>query len=267
MHDSPVIEHDTFRSPVDEHRATASTGGASEIVEFDDFPSGMAAKRQSGLAERLVARQQETEIVEHRMKFTALSEIESSEVLESAATPVADVGEGDDIAPGRGSVAAFFFVVDQCIVSTTSFLTTVAVGRTGSREELGRYYLAFSILLFARNWQAQLVTDPYKVYWSRQGRSSRGAYLGSTLVQNSVLTFVMMLALLAYIILLQWGTGPRELLPITWVLLAGLPFLLFREFIRNVVLSHLRAFAAIAIDSTVAILQIGLLLILRTCII
>lgn len=251
MRDTNVIEPDTTTSPEAGRDAHAhghcDSAAESFVVQWDASP---------------VAASTELRIAEDALRTSTLPLIESAEALDPVIVPPPTAADDDDVTRQTGSLAAFFFVFDQCIVSATSFLTTVAVGRAGSREELGRYFLAFSILLFARNWQVQLVTDPYKVFWSRQPRSGRGSYLGSTLVQNSVFTALMMLGLLIYAIVQRLDGGLREMLPVTIVLLVGLPFLLFREFIRNVAMSHLRALPAIAIDGTVAVLQLGLLVLL-----
>jgi O-antigen/teichoic acid export membrane protein len=251
MRDTNVIEPDAMTSL--EAGEDASAHGERGRTPADFAADAEAAADSASTQLR---------IAEEAIKTSTLPLIDTAEGLEPVIVPPVIAAEDDDLPRHGGSIAAFFFVFDQCIVSATSFLTTVAVGRGGSREELGRYFLAFSILLFARNWQVQLVTDPYKVFWSRQPRSSRGSYLGSTLVQNSVFTGLMMLGLLIYAIVQRFDGGLREMLPVTIFLLVGLPFLLFREFIRNVAMSHLRALPAIAIDGTVAVLQLGLLVVL-----
>jgi O-antigen/teichoic acid export membrane protein len=261
MRDTNVIEPDAMTSLETGHDAHAHGQRGAAVDAFlatsDDFVDG---EIRSG--KRVLENELEVRIAQDAVKSSTLPLIDSAEALDPILVPPTIAEDDDIVNRSRGSLAAFFFVFDQCIVSATSFLTTVAVGRSGSREELGRYFLAFSILLFARNWQVQLVTDPYKVFWSRQPRSSRGSYLGSTAVQNSVFTALMMLGLLIYGVFQRFDGGLHEMLPVTLVLLVGLPFLLFREFIRNVALAHLRAIPAIAIDSTVAVLQLGLLVLM-----
>ncbi len=228
MRDTNVIEPDAMTS-LEAGPDAHAPGQRGRAV--DDFALDSAAGPDAAAEEQRIA--------EDALRNSTLPLIDSAEILDPVVVPPA-IAADDDVTRRSGSIAAFFFVFDQCIVSAASFLTTVAVGRAGSREELGRYFLAFSILLFARNWQVQLVTDPYKVFWSRQPRSSRGSYFGSTLVQNSVFTALMMLGLLIYAIVQRFDGGLREMLPVTVILLVSLPFLLFREFIRNVALSHLR---------------------------
>ena len=46
-------------------------------------------------------------------------------------------------------------VLDQAVVSGTSFATSVLLGRFASQQELGVYYLALSVVYFARGVQEQ----------------------------------------------------------------------------------------------------------------
>jgi O-antigen/teichoic acid export membrane protein len=156
--------------------------------------------------------------------------------------------------------SAVLSVIDQAVVSATTFLTAVIIGRICSKDALGIYSLAFSILLLVRGVHYQLVSVPYTFYWRQRPAPNRACYLGSTAVHQVILTVLAMVALTAYALSLRWGTGPTELSPVTWVLMAGLPFLLLREFVRSVSLAHLNLRAVLAIDVTVAVLQVALLL-------
>ena len=44
-------------------------------------------------------------------------------------------------------------ILDQALVSGTSFVTSVILGRCAGREDLGIYYLALSVILFVRGLQ------------------------------------------------------------------------------------------------------------------
>jgi O-antigen/teichoic acid export membrane protein len=56
---------------------------------------------------------------------------------------------------------------------------------------------------------------------------------------------------------LSLGTGPAGAAPAVWVLAGTAPFLLLREYIRQVSLSHLRLTTVLAIDGSVSALQLG----------
>ncbi len=72
-----------------------------------------------------------------------------------------------------------------------------------------------------------------------------------------MLSGACLVALLGMLGLLLCGLGPAGLAPAVAVLLGALPFLLMREFIRRLAVAHLRMSAAIVIDVSVALLQIG----------
>lgn len=159
---------------------------------------------------------------------------------------------------GKGAVSIF----DQGIVSGTSFVTSVMIGRMCSKEQLGIYYLALSIVLFVRGIQEQLVSAPYAVYCHRRKGRALATYTGSTLVHHLLLSALAACCLLLLVGMLSTGFGPAALTPIAWVLLAAGPFLLLREYIRHLLFAQLKLTTAIAIDTTVAVLQLGSLLLL-----
>jgi O-antigen/teichoic acid export membrane protein len=150
-------------------------------------------------------------------------------------------------------------VVDQGLVSACGFTTSVIVGRAASQEQLGLYYLAMSLILFARGLQETLTCMPYAVYCHRRRDEALATYTGSCLSHTLVFSGLVVLALLALVATLTAGVGPGALAPTVWVLLAAGPFLLLREFIRQVAFASLRVGVAIAIDGVVAVLQIGAL--------
>src|SRR5437879_3484327 len=77
-------------------------------------------------------------------------------------------------------------VLDQAVVSGTSFATSVLLGRFTSQQELGVYYLALSVIYFARGVQEQLVSAPYMIYCSRKQGAALAEYAGSALMHQCV---------------------------------------------------------------------------------
>ena len=153
-------------------------------------------------------------------------------------------------------------IVDQAVVSAASFLTTVIVARATSREDLGIYYLALTLVLFARGIQAQLVFAPYVVYCHRREGNESAEYAGSVLVHQLILSAMAVVCLAALAGVLWLGIGPPALAPAIWVLLGALPLLQLREFYRSYSLCHLKVGVAVAVDATTAALQVGVLLVL-----
>ena len=75
-------------------------------------------------------------------------------------------------------------VVDQGLVSAAGFATSVAIGRTCGREELGVYYLVLSVLLVCRGIQEQLISAPYMIYCNQRSGEALATYSGSSLVHQ-----------------------------------------------------------------------------------
>jgi O-antigen/teichoic acid export membrane protein len=153
-------------------------------------------------------------------------------------------------------------LLDQAVVSGTSFATSVIIGRTCSQEELGIFYLALTIVCMARGIQEHLISAPYVIYCHRCRDERKALYEGSALLHHLALSGAALVALLGLLGLLSLGIGPVGFAPAVWALLGALPLVQLREFIRRLSIAHLRMFAAIAIDIGVALVQIGGLLLL-----
>ncbi|WP_144057499.1 lipopolysaccharide biosynthesis protein [Novipirellula maiorica] len=147
-------------------------------------------------------------------------------------------------------------VLDQGIVSATNFLTTVMIGRWCGQDGLGIYFLAFNIVLLSRNIQYQLVAGPYTVFAHHRLPNQRASYDGSTLVHQSLLAlFAAVMTWLSIRFLMpdsDLASGGILLV----VLTLTLPFILFREFIRQVELAHLNLISVVSIDAVVAVVQL-----------
>lgn len=156
----------------------------------------------------------------------------------------------------KGALSVF----DQAIVSGTSFATSVILGRTCSREELGVYFLALSIVMFVRGIQEQLVSAPYMIYCNRKSGSELATYAGSSLAHQLAVTVLALAGLGGLLICLACGYGPAGLTPTAWVLLGAAPFLLLREFIRQYAFSHFQMRTAISVDAGVSAVQLAGLL-------
>jgi O-antigen/teichoic acid export membrane protein len=160
----------------------------------------------------------------------------------------------------RGATLAT--VLDQGIVSGTSFLTGAIVGRLGSRQELGLYALGLTLLLLLLSAQSSLVSVPLMVHGSRLAPSERPAFAGSTLVHQ--------LALAATALLLLGGLGPvlarclgtPEAASVAPVLALVAPFAMAREYVRQLLFARLRFRSALVLDTIVAVVQLGLLLLM-----
>jgi O-antigen/teichoic acid export membrane protein len=165
--------------------------------------------------------------------------------------------------PGLGK--SVLSVLDQAAVSGTNFATSVLIGRVCSQEDLGVYALALSVVLFLRGIQGELICSPYTVYCGRRQGDDLRAYTGSSLAHFLGLTALSTLGLSLAAAGLTLAGGLTPAARTAWVLAGALPFLLVREYARQTALAHLRLRALLAIDGSVAVIQVGGLGLLALC--
>ncbi|MBI3466084.1 MAG: lipopolysaccharide biosynthesis protein [Planctomycetes bacterium] len=164
----------------------------------------------------------------------------------------------------HGLLRPLLSVVDQAIFASTTFLTTVIVGRALSQADLGAYYLAFSLVMLLRGVQVELSSSPCMVFCHRRTGRELATYTGSTLLHHLGLTAVAVACLVATVAISELIAGTAHRASIGWTLTAVLPLLLLREYIRQLAFAHLRLGAAIALDAAIASLQIGGLVLLAS---
>ena len=153
-------------------------------------------------------------------------------------------------------------IADQAIVGATGFATSVIIGRWGSKEDLGSYYLMLSVLLFARGVQESTTSMPYLVYWSRRAQERRAEYAGSCLSHQLILAALTSIALLCLAAAATLGFAPPALVSAAAVLIVFGPLLLLKEYLRQLSFAHMRMAAAVQLDVTVGLVQVvGLLVI------
>lgn len=147
-------------------------------------------------------------------------------------------------------------ILDQAIVSGTSFVTSVIVGRACGTTELGAYYLALTVVFFVRGIQEQLVFAPYMIYCGRKRGEETSLYAGSSLVHQLI---VMLIAIVVMLGIDLAGIAPPALSSMLWLLIGVVPLLLMREYVRQISFAHLQPLAAVMVDVIVASLQLGTL--------
>ncbi len=146
---------------------------------------------------------------------------------------------------------------DQAIVSGTSFLTTVLIGRACGPEELGGYSLGFSLWMLAQSMLHALVLIPYTVHVNRQPGRLHAVYAGASLVQAGGLAVVALLGMSAWATTLNSGFVPLESSVVVWGVAAVIPLMMLRDVARRFAFARLHALQACFLDLTVAIVQIG----------
>jgi O-antigen/teichoic acid export membrane protein len=157
---------------------------------------------------------------------------------------------------------AWVALANQGVVSATNFITAVILGRFCTQEEFGLYMLGFSIVLFAFDLQASLVSTPYMVYSPYLKNRELCLYNGSSLFHQVTLIAIVLLALTAGGGVLSFGFGPPGFARVIWTLVVVIGFIMFKEFVRRFCFAQLRMEVALLFDFCVALLQISGLIIL-----
>ena len=141
---------------------------------------------------------------------------------------------------------------DQAIVSATSMLVLVMLGRWAGPHELGIYAIGFSIIALLLGTQDSLITKPYSVQLHEpSGSSAEHAFSVFMLavMLSVVAAFVTAIAaLLASAFDIFHGMIQTAL-----VLAAAIPFILMREFSRRYAFAHLAVAHALVVDLCVAV--------------
>ncbi|QDU93058.1 lipopolysaccharide biosynthesis protein [Lignipirellula cremea] len=158
----------------------------------------------------------------------------------------------------HSGVAAIF---DQGIVSAANFATSVIIGRYGSVDDLGVYFLVLSVLYFARGIQDQIVSGPYTIYAPRRDEAQIPRYTGSVLAHQMLFSAGTVIALLGMWLAMVLGAIQPELTPSLLMLAGVVPFLLLREFIRRLSFARFQVKAVILVDLLVSITQVGALIV------
>ncbi|AJE02799.1 lipopolysaccharide biosynthesis protein [Geobacter pickeringii] len=153
-------------------------------------------------------------------------------------------------------------LADQGVVSVTNFLTGVIVARSGSREELGLYSLGFTVLIVLQAVQSSAISSPYTFFNVRFAEGERAAYTGSSLVHQLHLAAAAALLLAVSGALLARGLGSPGMVAVMPLLALATPFVLVREYGRQIFFSRLRFSAALLMDLVVAGVQMTALLLL-----
>jgi O-antigen/teichoic acid export membrane protein len=149
-------------------------------------------------------------------------------------------------------------IADQLIVSGVNFLTVVLIGRFLTKQDLGIYSLAFSIIIFLRSVQETLITAPYTYLHHKQGVG----YAGSALIQHLGMSGLLTLPLLLAGVALYLAGYQSALLSMALIVIVVGPLILFREFARQINFAHLTLRECLVLDGVVAAGQLSGLAIL-----
>ena len=146
-------------------------------------------------------------------------------------------------------------VVDQAILSGTSVITSVTVGRLAGETELGLYAIGLSIVLLVSAVQDSLICVPY-IFFRERGERER-AYAGSILIHHAMLAAVSVLGM--GVAAAFFALRPESSVPVTLTaaVAVAVPGMLVHELARQMTFAHHRVEAALVVDAAAAFLQMG----------
>jgi O-antigen/teichoic acid export membrane protein len=147
-------------------------------------------------------------------------------------------------------------LADQAVVSGTSFLTTVMIGRWTFPSELGLYSIGISLLITSLAIQESLVSVPYTILQHRPA-GTPAEHAGSSLTLSGLLSALGVVLLVVTALGLSASNAEPALVAMTWVLAAMVPFALVREFARQLAFARLHVGEALVLDSAVAAIQLA----------
>jgi O-antigen/teichoic acid export membrane protein len=147
-------------------------------------------------------------------------------------------------------------ILDQLVVSGTSFLSTVLIGRAAGAAELGSYAVAVSVFASIMAMQNALILLPFAI---QQHRAEHGgeAHAGGAFALSGGLALLAALATAMSALGLALAGGAAATQMLSWAIAAMLPFILVREFARRFAFARLRTQTALAIDAAVSAIQLG----------
>jgi O-antigen/teichoic acid export membrane protein len=148
-------------------------------------------------------------------------------------------------------------LVDQGIISGTSLLVGIIIGRTCGKEQLGLYTLGISILGLIIIVQDSIIWSPYAVFSPKLSGTAHSLYAGSTFLQQIALSGLAMMVLAGVGVFLSEAVAGGGLEAVVWTLLAVGSVITFREYIRRVCFAHLQMKVALLIDGGVAVVLLS----------
>ena len=148
-------------------------------------------------------------------------------------------------------------LADQAAVSGTNFLSGVVIGRACSEAEFGRYGMALAAMLVLTEVGNALVGTPHQVMYPRLAAANRPRFNGATLWHAVGLAALVATGFLAAGAVAGGSTGSVLL-----ALSVAAAAVLVRYYARLFSFTVLRPAAALVLDGTVCVLQLGGLIVL-----
>jgi O-antigen/teichoic acid export membrane protein len=166
------------------------------------------------------------------------------------------------LSPGKSLHQGIISLADQAVASATSFITGIIIARACTKDEMGLYMLGLSLIVMITDFQTSLITTPYMVYAPRLKARAHALYTGSTLIHQLAFCLLAMFGVAGGALVVAHGLGPRGLGPVLGALSVVIALIMLREHARRVSFARLRLTTAFLFDTSIAVGQIGGLVLL-----
>lgn len=140
----------------------------------------------------------------------------------------------------------FWGIADQALISATTFVTMVLLGRHLDPAAFGSFTLVYAVLLFANNLQLALITQPHNVIGATQTGEAYTRYTTATGVGQ--LAFTAVTVALTAVVALVAHLSASEAAPLLGSFVPAIAAWQLREFPRRVLYTEGRLGDAFAND-------------------
>jgi O-antigen/teichoic acid export membrane protein len=148
---------------------------------------------------------------------------------------------------------SFWAILDQGIISLSSILILVIIGRNAGKSILGYYSLGMSIVFISQNILHSFLLSPFMRF--APGSSQRKRYNGSILIHSIGLTLFIILFIFIGIIFMIKYNSDKYLISTLFFVGISITFLLFREFVRHFLYTDMKFRESFLIDSLIFFFQ------------
>lgn len=146
-------------------------------------------------------------------------------------------------------------LLDQAVVSVTNMCTSVLIGRTCPKTQLGLYASGLSLVLLVTAIQSALVTIPYTITSPQIPKAEHARYKGSTIIQQMTLvSFGMVVFLCIGLFGSARANGDLRAVLLTLSLVSGI--ICFRDFARRISYAELHFGLALVLDCMLSLVQL-----------
>jgi len=186
----------------------------------------------------------------------------STSAIDNAANVAADIAAPDRI---RAFLYRFcgvrlpwvYLLCDQVLVSGTSLLTTVFIGRCWGKQRLGLYVLAYSTIIVLLELQNSFIASPYTINIPKLGPPEQSRYTGDTLILSASLAVAASFTLLCAAAILHENEQKRQLASLLIAVASISVPLLVKEFGRRACLANLCTGTLLLLDALVTVVYVG----------